>query len=149
MTHQSRRRFIQTVAGLGVSGIGLALLAGCSRLETAARRGPAVQAMRGSALETTTLRFGAIPGSACLAPEYVAEDLLRADGFADVQYVDTAAGDIITALAAGDIQMNMNTVGIPIMQADTDNSTVMLAGIHVGCFELFGGRDPLFRRSAG
>jgi NitT/TauT family transport system substrate-binding protein len=139
MRHQSRRRFIRSMAGLGVSGAGLALLAGCSRLDVPpalSRRAPAAQTARGSALETTTIRLGKSP-AICYAPQYVAEDLLRAEGFANVEYVDTSAGDVITALASGEIQMNMNTVGIPIMQADADSSTVVLAGIHVGCFELF------------
>ena len=37
--------------------------------------------------ETTRLRLFKFPGI-CLAPQYVAEDLLRAEGFTDVQYVD-------------------------------------------------------------
>jgi len=49
MHQQTRRRFLQVMAGLGVSGTGLALLAGCSRLEvspTASRRAPSVQGTR-------------------------------------------------------------------------------------------------------
>src|SRR5215472_18900285 len=42
--------------------------------------------------ETTTVRFVKIPGI-CNAPQYVAEELLRAEGFTDISYVDlTAAG---------------------------------------------------------
>ncbi|MGH7311865.1 MAG: hypothetical protein ACREJV_01740 [Candidatus Rokuibacteriota bacterium] len=37
--------------------------------------------------ETTRLRFIVIPDSICFAPQYVAEELLRAEGFTDVQYV--------------------------------------------------------------
>jgi NitT/TauT family transport system substrate-binding protein len=33
--------------------------------------------------------------------------------------------------------MAMATAGLPIIQADANDSTVMLAGVHVGCFELF------------
>jgi NitT/TauT family transport system substrate-binding protein len=40
--------------------------------------------------ETTRLRL-AWTGSACQAPQYVAEELLRAEGFTDVQYVGARA----------------------------------------------------------
>ncbi len=35
--------------------------------------------------ETTTIRLGKVP-SLCLAPQYVAEEFLRAEGFTDIQY---------------------------------------------------------------
>jgi NitT/TauT family transport system substrate-binding protein len=41
--------------------------------------------------ETTTLRLAKISGI-CLAPQYVAEELLRAEGFTDVRYVKTEPG---------------------------------------------------------
>jgi len=75
----------------------------------------------------------------CFAPQYVAEDLLRTEGFGDVRYVDLAPADIVPAIAAGDIHLAMATAGLPILQADVDDSTVTLAGVHVGCFELFAG----------
>jgi NitT/TauT family transport system substrate-binding protein len=34
--------------------------------------------------ETTTIRLVKIPGI-CVAPQYVAEELLRAEGFTDIQ----------------------------------------------------------------
>src|SRR6266446_5752525 len=39
--------------------------------------------------ETTRLRIGLVP-SICVAPQYVAEELLRAEGFTDIEY--TGAG---------------------------------------------------------
>ena len=139
MRHQSRRRFIRAVAGLGVSGAGGVLLAGCSRLEVppaVSRRAPATQAAREATLETTTVRL-AKNAAICFAPQYVAEDLLRAEGFADVEYIDRQPADIVPAIASGAIHLAMATAGLPIVQADADNSAVMLAGVHVGCFELF------------
>ncbi len=41
--------------------------------------------------ETTRLRFFKFPGI-CLAPQYVAEGLLRAEGFTDVQYLEFPEG---------------------------------------------------------
>ena len=35
--------------------------------------------------ETTRVRLGSVP-SICLSPQYVAEDLLRAEGFTDIRY---------------------------------------------------------------
>ena len=139
MRHQSRRRFIQSGAGLGLSVAGLAVLAGCSRLDVppdSGRRVPAMQTARGSAPETATIRL-AKNAAICFAPQYVAEDLLRAEGFADVHYVALPPADIVPAVASGEIQLAMATAGLPIVQADVDDSAVILAGVHVGCFELF------------
>jgi NitT/TauT family transport system substrate-binding protein len=136
----SRRQFVCTATGLGISVAGAPLLAACSRLgapDASDRLAPATIAAPGTVLETTTLRFASIQGSACLAPEYVAEDLVRADGFTDVQYVTTAPADIMGALEAGAIDMQVHTVGIPIVNADTSSAVVVLAGVHAGCFELF------------
>ena len=40
--------------------------------------------------EITTIRLTKIPGI-CVAPQYVAEELLKAEGFSDVQYVEVEA----------------------------------------------------------
>jgi NitT/TauT family transport system substrate-binding protein len=87
-------------------------------------------------METTSIRL-AKNAAICFAPQYVAEDLLRGEGFADVQYIELPPADIVPAVAAGDIHLAMATAGLPIIQADTDDSVVILAGVHVGCFELF------------
>ena len=71
---QSRRHFLQGMAGLGVSAGGLALLAGCGSL--GAPRG----LLGGEQLETTTLRIGYSP-AICFAAMYVAEDLFRSEGW--------------------------------------------------------------------
>src|SRR5713101_8615226 len=63
---QTRRRFLTTLSLAGAAG-----LVGPQR----------AFAMEG-ALETTTVRLANLPGI-CIAPQYVAEELLRAEGFAD------------------------------------------------------------------
>jgi len=87
--------------------------------------------------ETRKLRL-AKSGSICLAPLYVAEDLLQGEGFTDVQYV-MMAGDLFTpALAAGEVDIALNFVGPLLLRVDAGDPLVILAGGHVGCFELVG-----------
>jgi NitT/TauT family transport system substrate-binding protein len=71
----------------------------------------------------------------------VAEELLRAEGFTDVQYVKVAGGPGLPAwraLASGEVQLNTAFSGPLLMRIETGDPIVLLAGIHVGCFELFG-----------
>jgi NitT/TauT family transport system substrate-binding protein len=87
--------------------------------------------------ETTRIRLAQIPGI-CIAPQYVAEELLRGEGFTDVQYVKVGSGAMYQAFGAGEIDISMAFVAPFIMQVDVGNPLVLLAGVHVGCFELFG-----------
>ena len=75
----------------------------------------------------------------CIAPQYVADDLLRAEGFTDVQYCRAAAGlETAKALAAGRADITLNFVAPFVMQIDVGDPILMLGGIHVGCLVLFG-----------
>ena len=122
--HWSRREFLSTAA---LAGTG-ALLGLPS--ETATAEPPP---------ETTRIRLLRIP-STCHTPQYLAEDLLRNEGFADVEYVSRASSaDIAPALAAGEADINMNFAGPVLLNLDAGHPIVVLAGVHVGCFELFGG----------
>jgi NitT/TauT family transport system substrate-binding protein len=123
----SRRRFVQGAARLGLSAVGLGLAAGCGSQTTGS---PPANAP----LETTTLRMVQV-GSVCTAPEYVAGELLRAEGFTEVQYVKGVGA---RALAADQADIGMNFVAPFIMDLDAGIPIVLLAGVHVGCFELFG-----------
>jgi NitT/TauT family transport system substrate-binding protein len=88
--------------------------------------------------ETTRLRLIRIP-SICRAPQYVAEDLLRAEGFTDITYVRKEGGGASAkALAVGEADLSMNFIGPVILRIDAGDPIVVLAGIHPGCFELFG-----------
>src|SRR6516225_7017644 len=66
---QSRRRFLTTL-----SSVGAASLIG-ARDSLAQVKPP----------EITTIRFAKNAGI-CIAPQYVADELLRAEGFAEIQY---------------------------------------------------------------
>src|SRR5689334_19461775 len=116
-TIQSRRRFL---AGLSAAGVVAA---------------PKVLAAE-PAPETATIRLVQIPGI-CVAPQYVAEELLKGEGFVDVQYVELGP-DIYPAFAASKVDISMAFVGPFIVQLDANVPIVLLGGIHVGCYELFG-----------
>ena len=88
--------------------------------------------------ETTRIRL-AKTGALCMAPHFVAEDLLRSEGLTDVQYIlrqDLAAAE--QALAAGEADLNVNYALRLVARLDAGDPVVVLAGIHVGCVELFG-----------
>ena len=50
--------------------------------------------------ETSTIRIGKL-GGICLAPEYLAHELLRAEGFTDVRYVESEGGTVLLDKIAG------------------------------------------------
>ncbi len=125
----SRRQFMRSIAGLGLSAAGLALLDGCGSQ-------PAGPATAQSPLETTTLRVIVSP-AICIAPQYLAEDFLKSDGFTDVQYIKDSLGPL-NAVAAGKADISMTFSGPLIIQIDAGDPIVVLAGVHSGCFELFG-----------
>jgi NitT/TauT family transport system substrate-binding protein len=87
-------------------------------------------------LETTRIRLPRVPVT-CWAPAYVAEDLLKAEGFSEVAYVDypDTAGQY-PGLASGEIDIMMSYVAPSIAQIDAGNPLVVLGGVHPGCIEL-------------
>lgn len=118
----SRRRFLG-----GVTLAGMARLLALRPEPVAAEPPP----------ETTKLRLARTP-SICQAPQYVAEELLRTEGFADVQYlVKPTPGEIGKALASGEVDINLHFAGPLIIGLDAGEPVVILAGGHIGCFELF------------
>ena len=86
--------------------------------------------------ETATLKIPSVP-AACFAPQFVAEDLLRAEGFTDLQYVSPTPGPFTKALAAGEFDLSMLDAPAEVLSLDRGEAIVILAGVHVGCFELF------------
>jgi NitT/TauT family transport system substrate-binding protein len=76
----------------------------------------------------------------CWAPQYAAEELLKAEGFSDVTYLETPPGRPVSkSLTAGEADLSMNFVGPNLIRVDQGDPVVFLAGVHVGCFEVFGG----------
>src|SRR5215469_11709787 len=86
----TRRSFIATMS---VAGAAAAFLS--------ARQSRAAE----SPLETAAVRLLKTPGI-CLAPQYLSEALLRAEGFTRVEYVEEM--DYNAALARGQVDFTMN-----------------------------------------
>src|SRR5258706_11122072 len=102
----SRRDFLKIASALSLSAAGMTLLEACGVK-------PVTPLAEDAPLETTTIRLITTP-SICLAPQYLAEDLLKGEGFTDIQYFKTEAFKIENALTAGnaDISMNFSAAGI-------------------------------------
>jgi NitT/TauT family transport system substrate-binding protein len=87
--------------------------------------------------ETTTIRL-AKNQTICIAPQYVVSDLLSAEGITNVVYVQSDGGvEQAKAVANGDLDFTLHFSGPLLLQIDRGLRTTILAGIHVGCFELF------------
>jgi NitT/TauT family transport system substrate-binding protein len=118
---QTRRRVLTTLWLAGAAGL------------LSARPTRAVQ--RG--LETTSVRIASLPGI-CIAPQYVAEELLRAEGFTDVRYVRLAPGhNTPEGIAGGEVDFGLNFASVLVAGLDSGIDLTVLGGVHVGCFELF------------
>ncbi len=75
---------------------------------------------------------------ACFAPLYIAETLLRAEGFDDVEYVRTPLAEGPNAtLAEGRVDIVQNDAAAHVLSLDQGAPIVVLGGIHTGCWELF------------
>jgi NitT/TauT family transport system substrate-binding protein len=118
---QSRRDFLTSL-----SAVGAASVLGAQR--SLADDGPP---------ETTTLRLGRL-GSLCLAPQYAAEELLRAEGFTDVRYVPVEAGiPASRKIASGEVDFSLNFAPALVISIAAGEPITVVAGVHPGCFELF------------
>jgi NitT/TauT family transport system substrate-binding protein len=120
---QSRRGFVNTLSSACAAGVlGVA-------------RSAAAEALP----EVTTIRLPKIPGI-CIAPSYVADELLRAEGFTNIRYLPAEAGvDNARMVARGELDFTMNFVAALVPPIDAGAAITVLAGVHPGCFELFAG----------
>jgi NitT/TauT family transport system substrate-binding protein len=86
-------------------------------------------------LETTTVRLA--NSGLCIAPQYLAEELLHAEGFTNVGYVDTPVGDKPRKIARGEIDFTLDYASSLVPAIDAGEPITVLAGVMVGCQELF------------
>jgi NitT/TauT family transport system substrate-binding protein len=88
-------------------------------------------------LETTAIRLVRTSGI-CVAPIYIAEELLRAEGFVDISYVAVPGGLASAGLTArGEADFLLNFAPPLLIPMDAGEPLTVIAGAHVGCFELF------------
>jgi NitT/TauT family transport system substrate-binding protein len=86
-------------------------------------------------LETTSVRL-VNDGSICIAPLFAAEELLRAEGFTDIRYIEFPAAMQEHAVARGELDFSVSFLNA-IREIDTGAPIKILGGVHIGCFELF------------
>src|SRR5438874_13808755 len=109
---QTRRRFLTTLS-----------LAGAASMV----RAPPSQAAEGS-LETTTVRLAKNEGL-CIAPQYIADELLRAEGFTDIRYVFVPQSTTrVKAIAGGEVDFSANFVAPLIVAVASGEPIIVLAG---------------------
>jgi NitT/TauT family transport system substrate-binding protein len=116
---QSRRRFLKTLSLAGAAGL---------------LRAPRLLAAE-APLETNTVRLQS--PRLCVAPLYVAEELLRAEGFTDIRYVEGPT-DPTEPVARGKVDFSTIYASDFVRAIDAGEPITLLAGVMVGCFELFG-----------
>jgi NitT/TauT family transport system substrate-binding protein len=120
-TIQTRRQFLTTVSLAGASGFVSAPLALAAE----------------GAFETTTVRILKNPGI-CIAPQYVAEELLVGEGFTDIRYVDQGPTlDLSVKIGRGDADFSLDFAARIVQTIDNGGAIMVLGGVHVGCYELF------------
>jgi NitT/TauT family transport system substrate-binding protein len=112
------------------------LLAGLSSATAAGLIGGGKVGAQEAPPETTTIRLIKNPGI-CVAPQYVADELLRAEGFTDVQHVIRSLVVMAEAIGRGEVDMSLHFAALLIPAIDAGEAITVLAGVHVGCFELF------------
>jgi NitT/TauT family transport system substrate-binding protein len=119
-TPAARRKFLTRSAALTTSA-----LFGASRV-AAAEPPPEVRRIR-------LVHAPAI----CLSPQYLAEALLRLEGFSEVEYVDQPMSKSFGPLEAGWADMTQGAAVDVVPALDAGRSVLPLAGVHAGCYELF------------
>ena len=118
-----RREFLACTAALGTAG-----LLGLPPHALAADQPP----------ETTRVRLVHAP-FACFGPQYLAEEFFRMEGITDWVYLQLGSRNGgINAIAEGRADITMWDVCSPIPMIDAGKPIVILAGVHGGCWELFG-----------
>jgi NitT/TauT family transport system substrate-binding protein len=118
---QTRRRFLTTLSGVGAVGL---------------VRAPRVLAAEGP-LETTSVRFFKSSLICSAAPQFAAEELLRAEGFKEINYIEVTPTARPQAIADGRVDFWLTFAVNHIQAIDEGAPITIVAGVHAGCYELF------------
>src|SRR5262245_66526538 len=83
--------------------------------------------------ETTTLRILQVPAgrgwSACLAPQYIADEFLRGEGFTDVQYVKMKLGGASINQYVGSGEADFCASDAPALILDLDAAQLPIVAL--------------------
>ena len=116
----TRRRFLTTLSSAGAANL---------------LHVPRMRAAEGD-LETTAIRM--TKGRPCSAAEALAaEELLHAEGFKEIAYVEVSKNEVPPAIADGGVDFSINFAVNHIQAIDQGAPITILAGVHSGCYELF------------
>jgi NitT/TauT family transport system substrate-binding protein len=134
---QTRRRFLTNAALASAAGLGGF---GAWGKALAAEPPP----------EITTIRFEKDP-STCIAPQAF-QELLHAEGFTDIRYVEVTeahihradaenSGVISNMIAHGEVDFGREFAPDHLLAMNAGAPITILAGLHLGCFEVFGRKE--------
>jgi NitT/TauT family transport system substrate-binding protein len=87
--------------------------------------------------ETTRVRLAHAP-FICLAPQYLAEEFLRFEGFTELEYLPVGTRVGLNAVADGRADITMWNAPELVFHLDAGKPIVVLAGVHGGCYQVFG-----------
>jgi NitT/TauT family transport system substrate-binding protein len=119
---QDRRHFLASLSAAGAAGM----------------LGPRGALADEGRPEITTIRLPLDP-TICIAPQQIADSLLRAEGFTDIRYVPPSP---VAGVANGEIDFQFQTAAWVVSSLGAGQPITALAGVHVGCYELFA-HDPI------
>ncbi|RWC55242.1 ABC transporter substrate-binding protein [Mesorhizobium sp.] len=122
---QNRRGFLAGAAAAGASGL----------------LGAPKPAWAEPPPEVTRIRTSVYPKvSDCVTPFYAAEELLRAEGFTEVEFVQPASdAEGLRLVADGQVDIESYDAPIILQLIESGTPLKVLAGLHVGCIELLAG----------
>src|SRR5262249_34466603 len=116
---QTRRRVLATMALAGVANL--------VHVTRSFADGPP---------ETTAIRLYKIT-NVCIAPQLIAQDLLRAEGFTDIRYIDAPYGEIAQAIGQNKVDIGFDYAASFVSAIDAGEPITLLSGMMVGCVEVF------------
>ena len=137
MPTQSRRQFLTNAAFAGAAGLSGS---GAWVKSLAAEPPP----------EITSIRFERDPVT-CIAPQAF-QELLRAEGFTDIRYIDVSvpvirradsenSGFVSNMIAHGEVDFGRDFAPSHVLGMNAGAPITILAGLHLGCFEVIGRKE--------
>lgn len=122
---ENRRTFMAGVAAIGAAGL----------------LGTPTQARAEPPPETTTVRLPKYFRAVCEAPKNIAGELLRAEGFTDVRYIEVPVDADPFMLLADQLDFVTDFAPVQVAAIDAGLPVTVLAGLHSGCVELIATDD--------